>query len=233
MGKPWENLSEVYENLMKKRHWIQLHILDTLEDAGEMHVDDIFASKPDVKKSTRDYHVKQLTDRGEIERVKNGIYRKLAAIDTQTELSKARKKFSNDARSAENNEQTINTLLNTYDEVLAIFQIWVLQNIASQEIDFEKQLLFIENFKWLTLICDKLMKRWSLVHVGYDTNTRQAQEDAKAKTEERQKEALKDAPLEDTIVVVGMYDPEAKELLDCIPSSLEKITDEETKKITV
>ena len=138
-------------------------------------------------------------------------------IDAQTELSKARKKFSSDARSAENNEQTINTLLNTYDEVLAIFQVWVLQNIASQKIDFEQQLLFIENFKWLTIIADKLMKRWSLVHVGYDTNTRQAQEDAKAKTEARQKEALENAPLEDRITVVGHYQEGMKEILEHLP----------------
>ena len=94
----------------------------------------------------------------------------------------------------ENNEETINKLLNTYDEVLVIFQRWVLQNIT-QAIDFEQQLLFIENFKWLTMIADKLMKRWALVHVGYDTNTRQAQEDAKAKTEARQKAALEEAPM--------------------------------------
>ena len=203
-----------------------------------MHLDEIFASKSHLKKPTRDYHIKQLTNRGEIERVKNGVYKKPASIDPQTQFNKTRKKFSSDERSAEDNEQTINVLLNTYDEVLAIFQIWVLNSMASQEIDFEKQLLFIENFKWLTMIADKLMKRWSLVHIGYDTNTRQAQEDAKAKTEERQKEALKDAPLEDTIMVVGKYDPKAMVLLDAIPSSLEEssledMSDEDQEKVKV
>ena len=208
---------------MKARHWIQIHILDTLENAGDMHLDEIFASQPDVKKSTRDYHIKQLTNRGEIERVQNGIYRKPASTDTQTQLHAARKKFSSNARSAAHNKETIDALLNTYDEVLVIFQVWVLESIVSQEIDFEKQLLFMENFKGLTAIGDKLMKRWSLEHVGYDTNTRQAQEDAKAKTEERQKEALKDAPLRDRIMIVGKYDPEAEKLIDCIPSSLEEL----------
>ena len=220
---------------MKKRHWIQLHILDTLEDAGEMHVDDIFASKPDVKKSTRDYHVKQLTDRGEIERVKNGIYRKPAAIDPETHLREARKKFSSDERSSENNEKTINTLLNTYDEVLAIFQVWVLQNIASEEIDFEQQLLFIENFKWLTMIGDKLMKRWALVHVGYDTNSRQAQEDAKAKTAEKEKQALEDAPPEGTVQVLGNFNLDTMQLIDNFPTheDLENLSEEDAEDITV
>lgn len=198
-----------------------------------MHLDEIFASKPDVNKSTRDYHIKQLTIQGKIERVQNGIYRKPAPTDPQAHLHEARKKFSSDARSAEHNEQTINTLLNTYDEVLAIFQVWVLQNIVSEKIDFQQQLLFIENFKWLTMIADKLMKRWNIEHHGYDTNTRQAQEDAKAKTTEREKQALENAPLEDTIMVVGSYDPEAKALIDCIPSSLENMTDEEKEEVTV
>lgn len=162
----------------------------------------------------------ELAENGEIKKIKGGTYSGNddgSAIDVQKEFSKARKKFSSDARSAENNEQTINTLLNTYDEVLAIFQVWILQNIASQEIDFGKQLLFIENFKWLTMIADKLMKRWNLEHHGYDTNTRQAQEDAKAKTEERQKQELEEAPLEDKIVVVGHYHPDMQEVLRNLP----------------
>ena len=167
-----------------------------------MHLSEIFVNLSDVNKSTQDYHVRQLVIRGEIERVKNGIYRISASTGARTQFTAARKKFSSDARSAEDNEETINKLLNTYDEVLVIFQKWVLQNIT-QGIDFEKQLLFIENFKWLTMIADKLMKRWALVHVGYDTNTRQAQEDAKAKTQEREKAALENAPLRDRVMVVG------------------------------
>ena len=135
-------------------------------------------------------------------------------------------------RKAEANAETIDILLNTYDIVLAAYQSWVIKNV-DKEIDFEKQLLFIENFKWLTMIVDKLMKRWALVHVGYDTNTRQAQEDAKVKTQEREKAALENAPLRDRIMIVGKYDPEAEELLDCIPSSLEQMTDDEAEKVKV
>lgn len=88
--------------------------------------------------------------------------------------------------------------MNIYDDVLEKYKDWVTNKVGSN-IDFEQQLLFIENFKWLTMIGDKLMKRWSLEHVGYDTNTRQAQEDAKAKTAEREKAAHEDAPLKDRI----------------------------------
>ena len=197
-----------------------------------MHLDEIFASKPDVKKSTRDYHIKQLTNRGEIERVQNGIYKNVASIDLQKKFREVRQKFSSAERSAENNETTINALMNTYDEVLAIFQVWVLEHIASQQIDFEKQLLFIENFKWITMIGDKLMKRWSLEHVGYDTNTRQAQEDAKAKTAEREKAALEDAPLEEQVNVLGSFDLDTKQLIDNLPT-LESLTEKEAEDVKV
>ena len=173
----------------------------------------------------------ELTQNGEITKIKNGTYSGNDNGNPSVSQQTLRENISA-LREAEANGETINILLNTYDIVLVSYQSWIIKNI-DKGIDFEKQLLFIENFKWLTAIADKLMKRWNLEHHGYDTNTRQAQEDAKAKTEERQKAALKDAPLEDTIQVVGYYDPEAKELIDCIPSSLEKMTDEETEEATV
>lgn len=213
-------------------------ILDFLANNPGRHPTSKIAEAIDACKNGTSSALSKLARNDEIIRIQQGIYRgkdENAAI-TQTRFTAAREHLYSEERSAKDNEQTINKLLNAYDEVFALFQVWLLNNMVSQEIDFEKQLLFLENFKWLTMIADKLMKRWSLVHVGYDTNTRQAQEDAKAKTEAREKEALKDAPLEDKIVVVGKYDPEAMKLIDCIPSSvenLENMTDEEAENIKV
>ena len=160
----------------------------------------------------------ELTETGEIKKIKKGVYSN--KDDTSSEL-----------RDLAGNEKTINILLNIYDEVLASYKTWITENI-NNNIDFEQRLLFIEHLKALALVVDRLMKRWALVHVGYDTNTQQAQEDAKAKTEERQKEALKDAPLEERITVLGKYDVEAEELIDMIPSSLRERIDEEREKKT-
>jgi len=175
----------------------------------------------------------ELAEDGAIRKIKGGTY---SGNDTgasaQTSLNKQLSEIANALRSPDANKKTIDRLLNIYDGVLDNYEAWVSKNVGS-ETDFEQQLLFIENFKWLTAIGDKLMKRWSVEHVGYDTNTRQAQEDAKAKTAEREKAALEDAPLKDRIVVVGKYDPKAEALIDAIPSSLEKMTDEETEKIKV
>ena len=197
------------------------HILDLLEENGEMRSRDIYATKPEVNEHTIRSRIGKLKNEGKIEKVKNGVYRKPASSpDAQTQFTaETRKKFSRKVRSAEDNEATISELLNEYDD---LFKQW----IADNGIEFEKRL---ENFKWLTMIGDKLMKRWSLVHVGYDTNTRQAQEDAKAKTEERQKEALKDAPLEEQVNVIGSFDLDTKQLIDALPT----LTEDEAEEIKV
>ena len=172
----------------------------------------------------------ELAKNSEITKIKNGTYS--GNPSAQAPPNKQLNEISEALRTAEDNKKTADTLMNIYDDVLHKYKDWIAEKIDSN-IDFEKQLLFIENFKWLTAIGDKLMKRWSLEHVGYDTNTRQAQEDAKAKTAEREKAALEDAPLKDRIQIVGKYDPEAEELLDCIPTSLEQMSDEETEKLKV
>ena len=182
----------------------------------------------------------ELVSTGEITKIKQGTY---TANDngnpsaaTQTPPTDDLKQISGALRSPDANKNTIDKLMNLYDKHVERYTQWFDKSV-DDDTDFE-QCQFIENFKGLTAIGDKLMKRWALEHVGYDTNTRQAQEDAKAKTEERQKAALEDAPLKDRIVVVGKYDPRAEKLIDCIPSSLEEtsleeMTDEETEKAKV
>ena len=172
----------------------------------------------------------ELAESGEITQIKQGIY---TANNTGNSVSQQTvRKNLNELREADANKETINILLNTYDFVLAVFQSWILKNI-DKDIDFAQQLLFIENFKSITAIGDKLMKRWSLEHVGYDTNTRQAQEDAKAKTAEREKAERENAPLSDRVMIIGKYDPEAEELIDCTPTSLKDMTKEEQEDAKV
>ena len=74
----------------------------------------------------------------------------------------------------------------------------------------------------LSTSIDRLMKRWNLQVQGYDTNTRQAVEDAKEKTSEREKQALEDLPPEEQLEVVGDYDVEMRKLLEALPEPIEK-----------
>ena len=66
------------------------------------------------------------------------------------------------------------------------------------------------------------MKRWYLVHRGYDSNTKQAEEDVKQKTENREKQALESLPPEEQLEVVGDYDVEMRELLESLPEPIQK-----------
>ena len=212
-------------------HPLDQHILDLLKKNGEMFSRDIYATKPEVSVNTIRGRIAKLKDQNKVEKVKNGLYKLASPSETQTSPNETLKHATNALRSAEANKQTIDTLMNLYDEVLKHYTAWVGNNVGG-DTDFEKQLLFIENFKWLTAIGDKLMKRWSLEHVGYDTNTRQAQEDAKAKTAEREKAALEEAPLEEQVSVIGSFDLETKQLIDNFPT-LESISKEEEEEIKV
>ena len=208
---------------------IKQHILNELSENGRMRTKDIIATMPDAARKIKT-RLSDMTKEGSIESPKRGFY-VLPATSAQTPPNKQLNEISEALRSADDNKNTIDKLMNLYDSVLDNYTTWVADNVGSHT-DFEQQLLFIENFKWLTAIGDKLMKRWSLEHVGYDTNTRQAQEDAKAKTEERQKAALEDAPLEEQVNVIGSFDLDTKQLIDALPT-LESLTEEEEEELKV
>ena len=116
------------------------------------------------------------------------------------------------------NEATVNRLLNLYDKVLERYEMLIDKHLKDED-TLEKKTDLLNNFKALGSMADPLMKRWYLVHRGYDANTRQAQEDAKAKTVAREKEEHANAPLEDTIVEVGHYHGDVKELWDKLPKT--------------
>lgn len=192
-------------------HAIDEQIQKLLTENGEMHTREILAAVG-KNENTVKKRLSNLKADGVIEMPKKSIYRALSASRPVFAPPKIPREFRTD------NKETIETLMGIYDDLLAVYKVWFSKNVGPHT-DFETQLLFMENFKWLTAIGDRLMKRWSLEHVGYDTNTRQAQEDAKAKTAEREKAALKDAPLEDKVHIVGHFHTDLKQLWDDMPAS--------------
>ena len=197
---------------MKKKS-IRSRILEFFDNHPGEHKTGEIAKAIGASASNTSKTLKALASEEQIRQIKNGTY---CGNDAST--GDPLKNISDALRAADANKNTIDRLLNIYDAHLDSYENWVKNNIGPH-LDFEKQLLCIENFKWLTGIGDKLMKRWSLEHVGYDTNTRQAQEDAKAKTAEREKAALKDAPLEDKVHIVGHFHTDLKQLWDDMPES--------------
>lgn len=70
------------------------------------------------------------------------------------------------------------------------------------------------------------MKRWTLGHLGWHTNTGLAKADAEAKVRDTEKVNLEGAPLEPFFQVVGHYAPSMREILENMPAPLKPPNDE-------
>ena len=146
-----------------------------------------------VHESTARTYLVPLRSQGKIAVVKKGTYRLGDELAPWTERK---------------NEKIIDSLMKLYEKVLK-------QHLQQEDISQN-------DLKGLILMADRLMKRWYLVHRGYDTNTRQAVEDAKHKTVEREKQDLENAPPEDQRTEVGHFHSELKVLWDNLPESEKK-----------
>ena len=156
-----------------------------------------------------------LEKHGEIGKKGRGKY---ALPESPIELPDAPAEPKNSRGEAENTE-TINKMLNLYDKLLDAVAVSIEKedwNSIAEKIEA------IKSLRWLGATVDQLMKRWYLLHRGYDTNTRQAVEDAKQKTSDREKQEMEHLPPEDRLEVVGDYDVEMRELLESLPEPIQK-----------
>ncbi|MDE0398873.1 MAG: helix-turn-helix domain-containing protein [Candidatus Poribacteria bacterium] len=196
----------VKENSRKGR------ILNFLEKHPGEHQTSEIASNTGLSTSSASNVLGELTREGKIEKIQGGTYSK-----KDDSVSSSPQTHSGDAsRSEADNQVTINKALSLFDKVLDNTAQTIQGELYTTATMAEKTDL-IKSLRWLGATLDQLMKRWNLEHHGYDINSRQAQEDAKAKTEEREQAALKDAPIEDQIVVVGHYHPDMQEVLKNLP----------------
>ena len=160
-----------------------------------------------------------LEKHGEIGKKGRGKY---VLPESPIELPDAPAEPKNSRGEAENTE-TINKMLNLYDKLLDAVAVSIEKedwNSIAEKIEA------IKSLRWLGATVDQLMKRWYLLYRGYDTNTRQAVEDAKHKTENREKQEQENAPPEDQVVVVREYDESMRRALANLPGK-------ELKKRTV
>jgi hypothetical protein len=163
------------------------------------------------KEKSIDTAVRRLVKRGEIIRADTGEYR-------LSEVQDAPAATENSRGEAENTE-TINKMLNLYDKLLDT----VADSIEKEDWNsITEKIEAIKSLRWLGATVDQLMKRWYLLYRGYDTNTRQAVEDAKKNTSEREKQDTENAPPEDRVVEVGHFHPDMQELWDILPEPEKK-----------
>ena len=146
-----------------------------------------------VHESTARKHTAILRERRKIIETKRGHYRLCEELAPWTELK---------------NQKIIDALMKMYAKFL--------------ERHLQKEDISQNDLKGLILMADRLMKRWYLVHRGYDINTKQAHEDAKQKTAEKQQKKLKNAPLEEQVTKVGHFHESLKTLWDDLPEAEKK-----------
>ena len=168
-----------------------------------------------------------LVKSGKVVRVRSGVYRLASAADAtvvpaDTTVVPADTTVEvENSRSETENIETINKLLKSYDIVLDNIAE-TLESELSAKATIEEKINLIKSLRWLGATVDQLMKRWYLVHRGYDSNTRQAQEDAKKKTVDREKQALENTPPEERVVVVREYNESMRDILENLPEPIQK-----------
>ena len=155
---------------MSKRATIADQILGLLSE-GDRWANEIVAGVSAQPASIR-VCLWQLVKKGEIVRVKRGIYRKKEVLEERGAVKNSRKNSDN--------VETINKLLRISE--LCLDDLWVgWEQMSGSKMTISQLNAFVAEFKTLAFAIDKLMHRWYIVHRGYDANPYQAQADVDRK----------------------------------------------------
>jgi len=172
-----------------------VQILQVLSTVPEMRTKDIHAAVTTKTKSYITKTIKELHDASKILRVRPGWYMLNREMLTRTDSQ---------------NAWTVNMLLNLYDREMG-------RLLSTPHIDYEELASVMNALYRCSMVVERTLKRWYLVDRGYDANTRQAVEDAKKNTAQREKQELENAPPGDQVVVIREYDETMREVLAQLP----------------
>ena len=192
----------------KTRTEVVAEIFEVLK-AGEQRTAAIASAIGRSERSVR-RDMKALISDGSVSLVKKGVYRLHRSV-LWTEAD---------------NRVLINALLGVYTALIDACQGDVKAIFSSQDLSNTEKLQSVKTFNACVSMLDRLMKRWSLVHLGWSTNPRLAKADAAAKTSDTEKVDFAGAPLEAFFQVVSHYHPSMREILEKMPSPLKPPDDE-------
>ena len=192
----------------KTRTEVVAGIFDVLE-AGEQTTAAIADAIGRSERSVRRDLTALISD-GKVSVVKKGVYRLHRSV-LWTEAD---------------NRVLINALLGVYTALIDACQGDVKAIFSSQDLSNTEKLGSVKTFNACVSMLDRLMKRWSLVHLGWSTNPRLAKADAAAKTSHAEKVDLEGAPLEALFRVVRHYHPSMREICFSMPAPLKPPDDE-------
>ena len=180
-------------------------VLESGEQTTAVIADAIGRSERSVR---RDLTV--LISDGKVSVVKKGVYR----LHRSVKWTEA------------DNRVLINALLGVYTALIDACQGDVKAIFSAQDLSNTEKLGSVKTFNACVSMLDRLMKRWSLVHLGWSTNPRLAKADAEAKTHHTEKVDVAGAPLEAFFKVVTHYHPSMREICFSMPAPLKPPDDE-------
>ena len=164
----------------KTRTEVVAGIFDVLESGEQTTAVIADAIGRSARSVRRDLTATLISD-GKVSLVKKGVYRLHRSV-LWTEAD---------------NRVLINALLGVYTALIDACQGDVKEIFSSQDLSNTEKLGSVKTFNACVSMLDRLMKRWSLVHLGWSTNPRLAKADAAAKTShDTEKVDLEGAPLE-------------------------------------
>ena len=211
-GKPFtppaESMPVSPPSVKKTKTEVVAEIFDVLK-AGEQRTAAIADAIGRSERSVRRDLTALISD-GKVSLVKKGVYRLHRSV-LWTEAD---------------NRVLINTLLGVYTALIDACQGDVKAIFSAQDLSNTEKLGSVKTFNACVSMLDRLMKRWSLVHLGWSTNPRLAKADAAAETSHAEKVDLEGAPLEALFRVVRHYHPSMREICFSMPAPL-KLPDDE------
>ena len=212
-GKPFtppaESMPVSPPSVKKTKTEVVAEIFDVLK-AGEQRTAAIADAIGRSERSVRRDMTALISDGNQVSVVKKGVYRLHRSV-LWTEAD---------------NQMLINELLAVYTALIDACQGDVTEIFSSQDLSNTEKLGSVKVFNGCVSMIDRLMKRWSLVHLGWHTNPRLAKADSEAKTSDTEKVDLEGAPLEAFFQVVSHYHPSMREILEKMPSPLKPPDDE-------
>ena len=206
---PAESMPVSPPPVKKTRTEVVAEIFDVLK-AGEQRTAAIADAIGRSERSVRRDLAALISDGNQVSLVKKGVYRLHRSV-LWTEAD---------------NQMLINELLAVYTALIDACQGDVKEIFSSQDLSNTEKMGRVKVFNGCVAMMDRLMKRWSLVHLGWHTNPRLAKADAEAKTSDTEKVDLEGAPLEAFFQVVSHYHPSMREILEKMPSPLKPPDDE-------
>jgi biotin operon repressor len=212
-GKPFtppaESMPVSPPPVKKTKTEVVAEIFDVLK-AGEQTTATIADTIGRSERSVRRDLTALISDGNQVSVVKKGVYRLHRSV-LWTEAD---------------NRVLINALLGVYTALIDACQGDVKEIFSSQDLSNTEKLQSVKTFNACVSMLDRLMKRWSLVHLGWSTNPRLAKADAAAKTSDTEKVDLAGAPLEALFKVVTHYHPSMREICFSMPAPLKPPDDE-------